>query len=89
MAAIRRHVHFYYLCPGASAERNSRSRSNGRAGIERATWACGLVAEGDAEGDTMVWRHRFQLAGELGSIAERDRYVLNEHWHSAFQDGVV
>lgn len=87
VAAIRRHVHMHHLCPVASFEAGpaSTSRSAGRP-------MCGLQNDTDGTSGGKVWRHHYNLASSVQSKsnqAGRDAYMLNEHWHSAFQDGVV
>lgn len=80
--AIRRRVHMYHVCPVSNVEAGSDAST--RRGSAR--WVCGLSDDGKGN---KVWRHRYKLAWKLDARTQRDAYMLNEHWHSAFQDGVV
>lgn len=90
VSSIRRHVHMSHLCPLSTLP-----CTTGRSGSQAATsgvdaeWVCGLSLEDKARGGRKVWKHKYKLAAKAGAIVTRDRYLLNEHWHSAFQDGVM
>ena len=54
-----------------------------------AKWVCGLSDEVKPRGGQKVWRHKYSLAAKAARITTRDKYIFNEHWHSASQDGVI
>ena len=97
--AIRRHVHMYHLCPHASF--SYRAMNEGSSGVHRrgtfdtnrgesdTPSRCGLRRATAGDGGGLVWKHHFFLAHSNSNIRQRDIYMLNEHWHSAFQDGVI
>lgn len=91
--AIRRHVHMYHLCPApvstAPASAARRADNSARAGSISTRPTCGLRNEPNEVGATKVWRHHYTLATAAGAQGGVDKYMLNEHWHSAYQDGVV
>lgn len=79
--AIRRHVHMYHLCPVSSFDIGVSNTSSSR--------SCGLRDDTE-RGGGKVWRHHYNLAAAHQPDAQRgDAYMLNEHWRSVFQDGVV
>lgn len=90
--AIRRHVHMYHACPLSSFETAGGGVVGaGATGSEesRAESQCGLHRVRDCDGGGLVWEHYYELAKPGNSIRQRDTYILNEHWHSAWQDGIV
>lgn len=84
--AIRRHVHMYHLCPQGSF--TPQGINNGGS-AEDPEGRCGLRRADGGEGGGFVWKHHFNLTGPQVHNHQRDTYMLNEHWHSSFQDGVV
>ena len=83
--AIRRHVHMYHQCTQASFAPGGVNEG-GSAGAD---CRCGLRRESAADGGGVVWKHHFHLARANPDTRQRDVYMLNEHWHSPFQDGVI
>ena len=79
--AIRRHIHMYHLCPVESYEIGT--------GSTPPPHLCGLRDEDRSKGGGKVWKHHYHLAAAHPPNGRRDAYMLNEHWRSAFQDGVV
>lgn len=82
--AIRRHVHMYHLCATSSYERGAATNTSASA------QSCGLRDDDTAKGGGKIWKHHYSLAAAAQtSGGQRDAYMLNEHWRSAYQDGVV
>ncbi|CAN0134202.1 unnamed protein product [Ectocarpus fasciculatus] len=79
--AIRRHVMMYHHCPASSFATGVNHTP--------APDSCGLHHDDRARGGGgKVWKHHYRLAAANHS-GQRDAYMLNEHWRSSFQDGVV
>lgn len=91
VSSIRRHVHMYHLCPLPKSTSPGAGHSGGSSANadEGAEWVCGLCPGDKRRGGKKVWRHKYRLAAKGGASTVRDKYMLNEHWHSAFQDGVI
>ena len=95
VVAIRRHVHMFHLCPNSAfaTSRNDGSNSRGDAPSSgsadvQSRQCCGLYKLDSSSGaGGKVWMHHVHLAQT--NALKKDEYMLNEHWHSAFQDGVV
>lgn len=81
---IRRHVHLYHVCPCLGS-----GNVEGQEADER--WVCGVAQDGSRSG-TLVWRHAFKLSRRRGPkqrMIGEDRYLLNEHHHSIYQDSFI
>ena len=87
VGAIRRHVHMFYTCPLGSFAAASASSSVPQE--MDAPSMCGLHSSANTKGGGKVWKHHYHLASAAQGNIQRYSYLLNEHWHSAFQDGVV
>ena len=90
--AIRRHVHMYHVCPSRDQTGNGTGTHSATGDAEQDSgiedWVCGLAHEEGRTGGRKVWRHKYMLAGTIGTRMRRDRYILNEHWHGTFRDGI-
>ena len=87
VGAIRRHVHMFHMCPLGSFAAASATSSVPQE--MDAPLTCGLHSAANTKGGGKVWKHHYHLASAAQRKIQRDSYLLNEHWHSAFQDGVV
>ena len=90
VSSIRRHVHMYHLCPLPRVSSQSTGSGGMPAGAETEEgWVCGRSHEGKATSGKKVWIHKYRLAAKAAGTTTRYKYMLNEHWHIAFQDGVI
>ena len=87
VGAIRRHVHMFHMCPLGSFAAASATSSVPQE--MDAPLMCGLHSAANTKGGGNVWKLHYHPASAAQRKIQRDSYLLNEHWHSAFQDGVV
>ena len=87
VGTIRRHVHMFHMCPLGSLAAASASSSVPQE--MDAPLMCGLHSAANTKRGGKVWKHHYHLASAAQRKIQRDSYLLNEHWHSTFQDGVV
>lgn len=82
VSAIRRVVHPYHLCPShlnpVDKEGKALLSSRGEKLV------CGVAPS--STGGGQVWKHRYKLSRPAPSELGEDKYLLNEHHHSIFQD---
>lgn len=96
VSAIRRHVHLYHLCPARLHPVNEAGKNVDDSGTELrpseelserpcADWMCRIASS--PTGGGQVWKHKYRLANP--SEPSYDKYILNEHHHSIFQDTFI
>ena len=95
VSAIRRHVHLYHLCPSqlnpvnevgeAVDDRGKKIQGHIPTTRTPSDGICCISAS--STGGGAVWRHKYRLANP--SISSYDKYLLNEHHHSIFQDSFI
>lgn len=84
VSGIRRHVHLYHLCPTQLHPVDEFGKERPESSTA-SKWICCIGRS--SRGGAQVWTHKYRLS--YRSEQGYDKYLLNEHHHSLYQDTFI